>query len=387
MVSKIVELSQANREYVTDMRRYFHMHPESSLQEFETCKRIQKELSEMGVPFKVVNDIGVIAEIEGAKPGKTVALRGDIDALEITEKTGVPYASTVPGKMHACGHDAHAAMLLGAAKVLWAMKDEFEGTVRLIFQPAEELIAGAKIMIEAGCLEGVDSIFGIHVASAYKVGQVDCTPGPRMASADMMTVTVNGVSGHGARPDQCIDAVVITAAIAMNLQTIVSREYSPLDPTVVTIGQMQAGTRANIIANKGTLELSIRSFSPEIRAGLIESIKRVATGTAQALRGTVEFKLTQGTPPTINHEGPTEIARAAAKEIYGEDCLVEREKQTGSEDFAYYSERIPGAMAFIGSAVPGPYVPHHNELFDIDEKALPGGTALYVTYALKALAE
>ncbi|HWP80379.1 MAG TPA: amidohydrolase [Candidatus Acidoferrum sp.] len=387
MVNKIKVLSKENRAYVTEMRRHFHMHPESSLQEFETCKRIQKELSELGVPFRVVNDIGVIAEIAGAKPGKTVALRADIDALEITEKNKVPYASTVEGKMHACGHDAHTAMLLGAAKVLWAMRDEFAGTVRLIFQPAEELIAGAKIMIEAGCLEGVDSIFGIHVASAFKVGQVDCVPGPRMASADMMTVTVNGVSGHGARPDQCIDAVVITAAIAMNLQTIVSREYSPLEPTVVTIGQMQAGTRANIIANKGTLELSIRSFSPEIRAGLIESIKRVATGTAQALRGTVEFKLSQGTPPTINHEGPTEIARAAAKEVYGGDCFVEREKQTGSEDFAYYAERIPAAIAFVGSAVPGPYVPHHNEHFDIDENVLEGGTALYTAYALTALSK
>ncbi len=384
-MSKIKELSKKYKQYVIDMRRHFHMYPESSLEEFETCKRICEELDKMGIPYKTVEDIGVIAEIKGKGEGKIIALRGDIDALEIEEKNDVPYCSKIPGKMHACGHDAHGAMLLGAAQVLNEMKDEFEGTVRLVFQPAEELIAGAPKMIAAGCLDGVDSIFGIHVMSDTPVGNIDCAFGPRMASADSFVIKVNGVSGHGARPDQCIDAVVITAAIVMNMQTVVAREISPLDPAVVSIGKMEAGTRGNIIANKGELHFSVRAFTPEVRQKLKDAIWRVAQSTAEGLRGTVELIPSFGTPPTINHDGPTEIARAAAVEVYGNDCLVVKEKQTGSEDFAYYSEKIPAAMAFLGAKKEGDYVPHHHELFDIDEDCMEGGTALYVTYALKAL--
>ena len=386
MITKILELAKANSDYMVETRRHFHMNPESSLAEFETCKYIQKELTTLGIPFTVVENIGVFADIRGAKPGKTVALRADTDALEIDEKTNKPYSSTIPGKMHACGHDAHTAMLLGAAKILLEMKDEMCGTARLVFQPAEEMLAGAAMMIKGGCLEGVDSIFGIHVASAYKVGEIDCTAGSRMASADMMTILVKGVGGHGARPDQCVDSVVITAAIAMNLQTIVSREYNPLDPTVVTIGEMHSGTRSNIIAPSGKLVLSMRAFTPETRKGLMDSIQRIAKSTAEAFRGSVDFEFSYGTPPTINHDGPTEIARSAAVEIYGENCLLDNEKQMGSEDFAYYSEKIPAAIAMIGAAPDGPYVPHHNELFDIDENVLEGGAALYCNYVMKALA-
>ena len=385
MLQKVKSLAAQVNPYVVEMRRHFHMHPESSLHEFETCKRIQKELAEMGIPFEVVNEIGVIAEIKGAQHGKTVALRADIDALEIKEETGKPYASTVEGKMHACGHDAHAAMLLGAAKVLNAVKESLCGNVRLIFQPAEELVAGAKIMIEAGCLEGVDNIFGIHVASEYPRGKVDCQVGSRMAGADMINIDVYGVSGHGSRPDRCVDAVVATAAIVMNLQTIVAREYSPLDPTVVTVGLMNAGTRGNIIANKGRLELSVRSFLPETRQGLRDSIERIAVATGEAMRARVEVEVIPGKPPTINEPVCTARAREAISELFGEDALLQREPLTGSEDFAYYVERIPGAFAMMGTApLTGP-VGGHTEFFDVNEDALQDGVALHVAYALKAL--
>ncbi|NLT58441.1 MAG: amidohydrolase [Clostridiales bacterium] len=385
MLKRVKQLAADNQAYVVELRRYFHMHPESSLQEFETCKRIQQELTDIGVPFRVVRDIGVIADIEGGRPGKLVALRADIDALEIDEKNDVPYKSTVPGKMHACGHDSHAAMLLGAAKVLKAIQGELAGTVRLIFQPAEETLAGAKIMIEAGCLEGVDRIFGIHISSGNPVGKADCLPGPRMAAADAMTIEVTGQSGHGSRPDLAVDAVVATAAIVMNLQTVVSRETNPLDSAVVSVGQMHAGTRINIIANKGVMEVSIRSFLPETRAKLNEQIKRIATRTGEALGCKVDCIDNYGTPPCINEEKSTELAQAAILEVLGEDALMQKDKATGSEDFAYYVEKVPGAFCMLGAALPsGPRSAHHEE-FDVEESTFKDGVAIYTMFALKAL--
>lgn len=385
MIAKVKQLATQHQDYVVEMRRHFHMYPESSLQEFETCKRIQKELTDIGVPFRVVQDIGVIADIKGGKPGKTVALRADIDALEIQEINDVPYKSKVDGKMHACGHDSHAAMLLGAAKVLNSLKDEIAGNVRLIFQPAEEQLAGARIMIEAGCLEGVDRIFGIHISASYPRGKADCAVGPRMAAADMMKIDVKGVSGHGSRPDLAVDAVVATAAIVMNLQAMVAREFNPLDSVVVSVGEMHAGTRVNIIANKGTMDLSIRSFLPETREKLRECIKRVAIGTGETLRCEVTCTDVYGAPPCINEESSTEIARGVITDVLGEDALMVRDKATGSEDFAYYVEKIPGAFCMLGAQpAKGPASAHHEE-FDLDESAFQDGVALYSLFALNAL--
>lgn len=387
MLSNMKKLAAETKEYVIGMRRHFHMYPESSLQEFETCKTIQKELTAMGIPFTVVKDIGVFADIKGAKPGKTVALRADNDALEITEKAEVPYVSKVPGKMHACGHDAHTAMLLGAAKVLTSMKGELAGTVRLVFQPAEENLQGAKVMIDGGCLEGVDSIFGIHVSSSFDKGLFDCNPGPRMASADALTVMVEGVSGHGSRPDMCVDAVVATAAIVNNLQTIVSREINPNDAGVVTVGKMHAGTRVNIIANHGEMELSVRAYLPETRKKLLDSIARIAKGTGEALMCKVDVRHDYGCPPCINEPGATAIARAAIAELFGEQSMLLRDRATGSEDFSFYVEKVPGAFCMLGAApVTGPVSAHH-ELFDINEDAMENGVMLYCAYALKALAQ
>ena len=385
MVERIKKLAAECQDYVVGMRRHFHMHPESSMEEFETCKRIQQELTEIGVPFRMVQDIGVIADITGGKPGKTVALRADIDALEIQEINDVPYKSTVPGKMHACGHDTHAAMLLGAAKVLNGMKDELAGTVRLIFQPAEESLGGARIMIDAGCLEGVDRIFGIHISSSFPRGKADCESGPRLAAADMIRVEIEGVSGHGSRPDLAVDAVVATAAIVMNLQAMVAREFNPLDSVVVTVGEMHAGTRVNIIANKGLLDLSIRSFLPETREKLRETIRRIAIGTGEAMRCKVVCTDVYGTPPCINEEASTVIARDVIQSVLGEDSLLNREKATGSEDFAYYVEKIPGTFCMLGASPKSGPVSAHHELFDVDEDALQDGVALYTLFALNAL--
>ena len=237
------------KDYVIEMRRYFHQYPEKSLEEYETSKRIKEELDKMGIPYISVANTGVIATIEGKNPGKTVALRADMDALSVVEENdSIDYKSKIDGMMHACGHDGHTSMLLGAGKVLNDMKDEINGTVKLFFQPAEEVAQGAKAMIADGALEGVDGVFGIHLWTDLECGKISVEEGPRMAAADIFKIIVKGKGGHGSLPQQGVDAVVVSSAIIMNLQSIVSRETSPLDSVVVSIGALHSGTRFNVIA-------------------------------------------------------------------------------------------------------------------------------------------
>ncbi|MGL5670399.1 MAG: amidohydrolase, partial [Cetobacterium sp.] len=232
------ELAKKYKDYVISMRREFHRFPEASLEEYRTSKRIKEELEKFGITAEIVGDTGVVATISGKNSGKTVALRGDIDALSVTETTNTSYSSETPGLMHACGHDTHAAMLLGAAKILKNMETEINGNVKLIFQPGEEVARGALKMVNCGVLKNVDNIFGMHISSDLPAGSVSADAGPRCASADIFSIKVTGKGGHGARPDQCVDAVVVASAIVMNLQSIVSREFSPLEPVVLTVGSI-----------------------------------------------------------------------------------------------------------------------------------------------------
>jgi len=383
----ISELSNKYKQYVIDMRREFHMYPEPSFKEFRTSKRIKEELEKMGINCKAVAETGVEAVIQGGKPGKTVALRADIDALEMQELNDVPYKSKTDGLMHGCGHDGHAAMLLGAAKILNEVKDEICGKVKLIFQPAEEIAQGANKMIQEGVMEGVDGVFGIHLWSAIESGTVSIEAGPRMAATDLFNITVKGKGGHGSMPNQGIDAVVAASSIVMNLQSIVSRETSPLESVVVSVGKIVSGTRFNIIASEAELIGGTRCFNKELRQELPKIIERIAKNTAASYRAEAELEYKFSTGPVINDEVPVNIGQGAVEKLLGKDALVHFEKITGGEDFAYYLEKAPGALAFvgIGNKEKDTYQAHHHGKFNMDEEALEIGCALYAQFAVDFL--
>ncbi|SKC81324.1 M20 family metallopeptidase [Maledivibacter halophilus] len=381
------KLLEIQKDYVINLRRYFHKNPELSWKEFETSRRIKSELENMGIPYIEMAGTGVVATIKGKPTGKIVALRGDIDALEVTEKNEIEYKSQNPKVMHACGHDGHAAMLLGAARALNEIKENIRGTIKLIFQPAEEMVQGAKEMIEEGALEGVDGILGIHLWSGIETGKISVDPGPRMASGDHVKIDIIGKGGHGSMPHQGIDAVVAASSLVMNTQSIMSREVNPLDTVVFTIGEIQSGTRFNVIGGEAHIEGTVRCFDPKTRAILPEIIKRHADNTAKAYRAKAKVQYIEGTPPTINDEKCSSIAEGTVLSMLGEDGLLKMEKTTGSEDMAYYLEKIPGLIAFVGAGNPekGADFPHHHPRFNIDEDSLAIGTELYFRFAIDFL--
>lgn len=384
---KTMELAKKHHNYVVAMRREFHSNPEPSMQEHKTCKRIMEELEKIGVEHKKIAGTGVIATIKGNNPGKTIALRGDIDALAVVEETGKEYSSKVQGLMHACGHDTHASMLLGAVKVLNEMKDEIHGTVKFFFQPGEEVGQGARKMVEEGALDGVDSVMGIHIDSTLPVGCITASTGPCMASADMFKITITGKGGHGSAPHDCIDAVVVGAATVMNLQTIVSRELTPLKPAVVTVGSIKSGTRFNVIAPTAILEGTVRYYEPEYVNTISEAITRIAKSTAQTYRATAEVEYTSVVKPTINDKECTELLKETAKKFIDEDKIVPRDPDTGGEDFSEFSSRVPGVMIRLGAENPAKNAcyPHHHGKFEVDEDSFSLGVALYSQYALDYL--
>ena len=383
------ELARQYESYIIEQRRHFHRHPELSLEEFETTDYIARELDAMGIPYIRPTATGLVATIEGNGPGKCVGLRADIDALNVTEKTEVDYKSQVPGKMHACGHDAHAAMLLGAARILKDCAGNFRGKVKLIFQPAEEVAKGPiNLMAAGGWYEEVDNFFGAHIWANLPSGKVSVEAGPRMAAADWFEIKVKGKSGHGSMPNQCVDAVVVASAIVMNLQTLVSRETSPLDPLVVTVGTLKAGTRFNIIAGDAFLDGTNRYFSKDIAARIVDDMTRIVEGTAALYRAEAVLDYRKVTPPLINDAASSALAKEAALKIFKPEDIVLEAATTGGEDFAYYIQNKPGCFAFIGcaDAAKGTDFPHHNECFNIDEAVLANGSALYAQYALDFLA-
>ncbi len=387
---KTLELSNKYKQYVIDLRRHFHMNPEPGTQEFKTAERIRKELDDMGIPYEAKFNTGTVATIKGAHPGKTVALRADMDALTVDDRTGVEYASTVPGMNHACGHDTHTAMLLGAARILNEMKDEINGTVKLFFQPAEEVGIGARGMIADGCMEGVDNVFAIHIASGVPIGKVTSGAGGRMASADKFTIKVIGKGGHGAAPHEAVDAVYIAAQIVVGLQEVVSREILPIAPAVVTCGTLNAGSRWNIIGQEAVIEGTTRCFDPDIRKQIDEAIHRVAEGIAKTYRATVEYDYDYLVAPTVNTPGSVDICEETVKQLFGEDAYYEAPLTTGGEDAGEYFRVAPdgGCLANLGSrneARPETCFPHHHPNFNVDEDAFVNGSALYAQYAINYL--
>ena len=380
---------EAYQQYMIDLRRDFHMYPEVAFQETRTSQRLKEELEKLGIDSVSMAKTGVVATIKGKNDGKMVALRADIDALAVEEKNAVEYASKTHGFSHACGHDAHMAMLLGAARVLNDMKSELNGSVRLIFQPAEEVTGGATGIIKEGGLKGVDNIFGIHILGLLPMGTVAVEAGARMSSADMFTIDVIGKGGHGGMPDQGVDAIVAASAIVMDLQSIVSRETSPIEPVVISVGQFNAGTAFNVIAGSARLQGTVRCFSDKIRERIPSIIERIATHTAKAYRADAEVTFIEGVPPTVNEETSTLRAKEVVDKILGKDAIINMPPMTGAEDFSLYLKEVPGAFLFLGGMnqqKDAMYGQHHQR-FNIDEDALTIGAALHVQYALDFLSQ
>lgn len=381
----IQEVASKYEAYQIEMRRYFHMYPEESGKEYNTSKKVKEELDKIGVSWRDCGmETGVLATIEGAKPGKTILLRADMDALSVPEETGVEYASKNEGIMHACGHDCHTSMLLTAAHILNDMRDELCGTVKFAFQPAEEIGKGAASMIEQGAMDGVDGAFGIHIWSDVESGKVACSAGPRMGAANMFTVDIQGRGGHGSAPHQCVDAAVVTTAIVTNLQSVVSRNVAPMDAAVLTVGVIESGARWNVIADKGHLEGTTRCFSTEVNDNLPIWMDRVIQQTAAAYGATAVLNYTKLLPPTVNHESMVELVKASSRKAIGEDAPYELVPTLGSEDFSYYTQKAPGAIAFLGCANEAcdSCWPQHHPKYNVDESVLIKGAMLYAQVAM-----
>ena len=382
------ELAHSVQDYVVEYRRDIHRHPELSMQEYRTTDRICEELDKMGVSYRRMKPTGVLAEIKGGKgEGKTILLRGDIDALPVQEETGLEFASEEAGKMHACGHDTHNAMLMGAVKCFQQVKDEFAGTVKFIFQPSEETGEGAKAMIADGCLEGVDYVYGTHIASSVPLGHIEACSGPMHASAFWFKIKITGLSSHGADPYHGRDAAVAGSAVVMALQDMVAREYNPMDPMVVTVGDIHAPGRFNIIPGEYRMEGTIRTFSREINATLEDTLNRIAKGVAGAYRCEAEVELIEVAEVNINDSEAYEIGRKAAEKIVP-GCVDVAKPQMGGEDFAYYSAYAKTNFFTLGAKMPdkdGKVYSMHNGHVLFDERAFEIGVALYIQVALDAL--
>lgn len=354
------------------IRRYLHMHPELSFQETNTAQYIQDFYQDLGVEFTAnVGGNGVVARVKGALPGKTVALRADFDALPIQEEGDVPYKSTVPGVMHACGHDGHTATLLVLGKTLFNMREQLSGEYVLIHQHAEEKVpGGAKSMIEAGCLDGVDAIFGTHLWALTPAGTVEYRVGPVMAAADWFEIKIQGRGGHGASPHQTKDSIVIGAQLITNLQQIVSRRVSPVESAVLSIGSFVANNAFNVIADSAKLIGTVRTFSPEVRELIEKEMERVIQGTCLASDCTYEFVYERGYNSVVNHEVETLLLKEVAEQVPGVNEVRETEQLMGGEDFAYYLEKVPGTFFFTGAQPKGEVFPHHHPKFNFDENAM-----------------
>lgn len=392
-MANVKELVKKHLDEINADREWLHQHPELSHEEKETSAYIAKKLREIGIePKENVGPYGITAVINGKNPGKCVALRADFDALPVKESTGLPFSSVNEGVAHSCGHDVHTATLLGAARVLLEMKDEFDGCVKLIFQPSEEDAGdpGSPKMIAAGCLENpkVDAIFGQHCWPLLPVGKIGIRNGGMMASSDRFYITVHGKNSHGSAPESGIDAIVIAAQIITTLQTIVSRNVGPLDSCVITIGVIKGGSKYNVISDEVYMEGTCRNLNPDVRNSIPGRMEKIIKGVAEGMGGTADFKYDFCYSPTVNDPEMFEKACATIKRTVGEENLVIPERSAlGGEDFSFYTEKVPAAFAWLGVHGEGkPYYPIHHGSFAAEKEALPIGTEFLVNTAIDFLA-
>jgi hippurate hydrolase len=371
-----MEVPQALYDRIVTTRREIHRRPELAWSESDTAKRVCARLDELGIAWRSAGGTGVVAELPGGTEGPAVALRADMDALPIEERTGLPFASENEGVMHACGHDGHTAMLLGAAELL--ADESLAAPVRLLFQPAEEVGMGAVALMEAGALDGVGIVFGGHLDTCLPAGTMAVTEGVVNASADGFRIAIAGREGHAARPHQAIDAIVAASHVVVALQSIVAREIDPAEPAVVTVGRLEGGRAQNVIAGRAVLEGTFRAHDAGVRAALQRAVARVAEATAAAHGATATFELLAGGTPPIRNEGlALRLAREAATHVVGEEGIrAIARPNLGGEDFACYMEHVPGCFVRYGAAHPdGDERPAHSSRFDFDERALGVGAA------------
>ncbi len=378
---------------IIEWRRRIHMYPELGYQEYNTSKFIAEHLREWGYDVRTgiaeTGVVGILYGSSGKSQSKTIALRADMDALPIEELNEKPYKSRIRGVMHACGHDAHVAMLLGAAKILASIREELRGNVKLIFQPAEEGGNGALKMIEEGVLENpkVDLIYGIHVWSSLPSGIVALKEGPLLAAVGEFKITVKGRGGHGAYPHSTIDPIVISANIIQSIQTIVSRNIDPIEPAVVSIGYIHAGKAFNIIPEQAELGGTYRYLNEKIGAIIRDRLKEIVSNTCKAYGAQYSINVEDKSPPLINDRQAVDFARKTIGEMLGEEKVTEAKPSMGGEDFAFYTQRVPGAFIVLGTGNPekGTDKPHHSPYFDVDEDVLYIGTAIHAALAYSYL--
>ncbi len=370
---------------IIDLRRDIHREPELG---FGTEKTAQKVLAALdGLPLNIqtgVAENGIVATLKGEGEGPTVGLRADMDALPIHEETGLPFASETDGRMHACGHDGHTSMLVGAAHALSGMREHLNGTVKFVFQPAEEGGGGGRVMVEEGVAEDMDSIFALHLWPGLPFGTAGTKAGPIMAAADAFEVEVRGRGGHGAMPHLTVDAIAISAQIVTALQTVVAREVDPVEPAVLTVGEIEAGSAFNIIPETARLGGTVRTLNEDLRRSMPQRIEELARGVARGMRGDAELDYTFSYPVTVNDEASASLALGVIGDLFGEDDALKLPNPTmGAEDFAFFLEKLPGAFIWlgIGEEVSGLHTP----TFAFDEETLPKGSALLAALALRSL--
>ncbi|MFN7704542.1 MAG: M20 family metallopeptidase [Chryseotalea sp.] len=389
--TEILSLTKKHSDRLIAFRRHLHAHPELSYKEFKTSAFIQNALSEAGIRFTAgIAETGILAEVSGRNEGKTVALRGDMDALPIQEENQCGYRSVNAGIMHACGHDVHTASLLGTAKILTQLKEHFEGTIRLIFQPGEEKNpGGASYMIRDGALQNPEpaSIIGQHVFPLLPVGKIGFREGMYMASCDELYLTVKGKGGHGAAPELTVDPVLIASHIVIALQQVISRNASPKQPTVLTIGKIEGGTATNIIPNEVKLTGTFRAMDEGWREEALKKIKRIAEGLAESMGGTCDVEISRGYPFLKNDPSVTQRIKEAAKAYVGADNVVDIDISLGAEDFSYYSQVIPASFYRLGTKNEAKGITSyvHTPTFDIDEEALSISSGLMAWMAIQEL--
>jgi amidohydrolase len=371
------DINETLKNYYKDVvswRRFMHQNPELSFKEVKTAKYIKEKLLSFGLEVKTnIGGYGLIGILEGDQTGKTIALRADFDALPIHDEKEVSYKSQNPGVMHACGHDGHTAALLGTAKALSQFRQQLKGKVVFIFQPAEETPpGGAKFMIEDGVLDGVDYVFGAHLDSQTPLGKISVGEGYQMAAVDKFAIHIQGKGGHGARPQDAVDSIVIGSDIVSSLQKIVSRGVNPLQSAVVTIGVFQSGSAFNVIADKATLEGTVRTFDSDIRKQVEKQIYGIVEGITSAFGATYTIDYLNGYPALYNHPEETETVRTLLIEQFSEENIIEIETSMGAEDFSYFLLEKPGTYFKVGSQNEdeATHYPHHHPKFDFDERAL-----------------
>lgn len=385
-------LNEANKikDQLITWRRDFHSHPELDYELFRTNEKIKAFLEGEGIEYTIVAKTGICAIIKGAKSGKTIALRGDMDALPLQDEKKCEYASKVNGKMHACGHDAHTTILMGVAKLLNAVKSELSGNIKLFFEPAEETTGGARLMIAEGVLENpkVDAVIGLHVDEAIEAGQIGVKKDVVNAASNPFTIKIKGKGGHGAHPDTTVDPVVISCNVVNALQTIISRELPPVDPGVITIGYIHGGTAQNIIPEEVKIGGIIRTMKTEHRAYVKKRLREITEGIVSAMRGSCEITIEESYPCLYNDDEILNVVKGSAEEVIGKDNInILQNPSMGVESFAYFSLERPSAFYYLGcrNEARGIVNPAHGSLFDVDEACIPIGVAIQCTAAVNYL--